>query len=224
MSYEPATLMQAAAEVANLAGKVALRHFRTHLPIETKADGSPVTAADRDAELSARAWIEERFPDDAILGEELGEHVIAGAACFPALGEHIAAAHGCGCWWNGVECKVSNIADLGRATVLTTDERFSADPSRREAWARLAARAPLSRSWGDCYGYLLVATGRAEAMVDPVLSPWDAAPMMPIVEEAGGRFTDWNGKRTAFGGNAIATNAGVSREARLLLGAVGAAR
>ena len=63
----------------------------------------------------------------------------------------------------------------------------------------------------------MVATGRAEVMVDPVLSPWDAAAVMPIVEEAGGVFTDWSGRRTAFGGSAIATNAGVAKEARLLL-------
>ena len=75
----------------------------------------------------------------------------------------------------------------------------------------------MSRTWGDCFGYLLVATGRAEAMCDPVLSPWDAAALQPIIEEAGGTFTDWDGGATAFGGSAIATNRRLAFEVRGLL-------
>ena len=254
MNEPPIGLMEVATEFARAAGQAALRHFRTPLSIEHKADGSPVTIADRAAEQAAREGIEARFPEDGILGEELGstrpgarrqwlvdpidgtqtfvrgvplwgslvavieaDRVLAGAACFPALGEMIAAAAGGGCFWNGAASRVSEISTLEKATALTTDERFGADPSRRAAWTRLAARAALSRSWGDCYGYLLVATGRAEAMVDPKLSAWDSAPVLVIVEEAGGVFTDWSGQRTAAGGSAIATNAGVAREARLLL-------
>jgi len=254
MSRNENGLVEAAAEVARLAGEVALRHYRSGLAVETKADGSPVTAADREAERGAREWIEARFPEDGILGEELGrsrpaaprrwildpidgtktfvrgvplwgslvavvegERVVAGAASFPALGEAIAAAPGFGCWWNGARCAVSDVAEIGRSTVLTTDERFAGDVSRRAGWSRLAERARLSRSWGDCYGYLLVATGRAEVMVDAILAPWDAAAVMAIVEEAGGVFTDWDGARTAFGGSAIATNGGVASAARALL-------
>ena len=77
----------------------------------------------------------------------------------------------------------------------------------------------MDRTWGDCYGYLLVATGRAEVMVDEILSPWDAAALQPIIEEAGGVFTDWTGKRTSFGGNAIATNKVLDAQVRGLLGA-----
>jgi histidinol phosphatase-like enzyme (inositol monophosphatase family) len=255
MREAPGTLMQAAADLARLAGERAYRHYKTHLPVELKADGSPVTAADREAEQAAREWIERRFPEDGILGEELGtvrpeakrrwlidpidgtktfvrgvplwgsiiavaegESVRAGAIYFPALGEVVVAAPGAGCWWNGIECGVSRVADLSRATVLTTDPRFGGDLERREAWDRLATRAAVSRSWGDCYGYLLVATGRAEVMVDPVLSPWDSAALQPIVEEAGGVITDWSGARTAFGGSAVATNSLVAAEARRVLG------
>ena len=100
---------------------------------------------------------------------------------------------------------------------MTTDERFANDAVQRAGWHRLAGRAAVSRSWGDCYGYLLVSTGRAEVMVDGILSPWDAAALMPIVEEAGGVFTDWKGTRTAFGGSAVATNQVVAAESRLLL-------
>lgn len=146
-----------------------------------------------------------------------GERVIAGAACFPALGEGIAAARGCGCWWNGERCAVSTVSELGEAAVMTTDERFPGRPERRAAWARLAARAGLARTWGDAYGYLLVATGRADAMVDDRVAPWDAAPFSVIVEEAGGAFTDWKGVPTAFGGDAIATNRGLAESVRRAL-------
>ncbi len=66
--------------------------------------------------------------------------------------------------------------------------------------------AGTSRTWGDCYGYLLVATGRAEVMVDPVMHVWDTAAVAPIVTEAGGTFTDWQGQPTIYGNEAIATN------------------
>lgn len=256
ISQSPSTLMTAAAEVARLAGDVALRHFRTTLTVEAKADGSPVTIADREAESTARDWLEARFPRDGILGEELGttrpdaarrwivdpidgtrtfvhgvplwgtlvaavegDRVTAGAAYFPAIGEVLAAAPGAGAWWNGARCSVSRVSVLSEATVLTTDERFTHAPSRRDGWSRLADRALMCRSWGDCYGYLLVATGRAELMVDGVLSAWDAAPFLPIIDEAGGVLTDWSGRRTAFGGSAIASNAAIATAARELLGA-----
>jgi histidinol phosphatase-like enzyme (inositol monophosphatase family) len=145
--------------------------------------------------------------------------VLAGAACFPALGESVAAVPGAGAWWNGVRCAVSRVERIEEATVLTTDEHFRHAPARRAAWNTLADGALLSRSWGDCYGYLLVATGRAEVMVDGILSPWDAAAFLPIIEEAGGVLTAWTGERTAFGGDAIASNAVLAATARRLLGA-----
>lgn len=253
------TLMQAAAELARLAGDVAMGHFRAGVAVETKGDGSPVTIADRAAERAAREWLARRFPGDGILGEEFGgeepgaahggatrrwildpidgtksfvrgvplwgtlvavaegETVLAGAACFPAVGELVVAAPGEGCWWNDARCRVSDVSRLEEATVLTTDERFRGQPERREGWRRLAGRTLVSRSWGDAYGYLLVATGRAEVMVDPRMSAWDSAALQPIITEAGGVFTDWDGAPSAFGGSAVATNAGVAREARQLL-------
>jgi histidinol-phosphatase len=251
---EAAGLMQAAAEVARMCGKTALAHFRKGISVEMKKDGTPVTVADREAERAARGWIERHFPDDGILGEELGttrpdakrrwildpidgtktfvrgvplwgtlvgvaagEELLAGAAYFPAVDELLVAAPGQGCLWNGVRCRVSAVEDLAQATVLTTDERFPEHPQRKPGWQTLTGRASMSRTWGDCYGYLLVATGRAEVMVDEVLSPWDAAALFPIIEEAGGRFTDWSGNRTAFGGGAVATNQKLDAQVRELL-------
>ncbi len=148
-----------------------------------------------------------------------GERILAGAAYFPPVGDMLVAAPGQGCWWNGKRSRVSQEASLSKAVVLSTDERFLVHPERGEKWRALAKQVAISRTWGDCYGYLLVATGRAEAMIDEVLSPWDAAALQPIIEEAGGVFTDWTGTRTSFGGNAIATNAALAAPVRELLGA-----
>jgi fructose-1,6-bisphosphatase/inositol monophosphatase family enzyme len=131
--------------------------------------------------------------------------------------ELVAAAPGAGCWWNGSRCHVSDVDTLAQATVLTTDERYRERPEWQAGWRALSAAAGVSRTWGDCFGYLLVATGRAEAMCDPVMSPWDAAALQPIIEEAGGTFTDWNGVTTAFGGSVVATNRRLDGEVRALL-------
>jgi histidinol-phosphatase len=247
-------LMEAALECATLAGTEAHRHWRGRLDVERKADGSPVTVADREAERCARDWLAARFPHDGILGEEFGEErpgarrrwvldpidgtitfvrgvplwgtlvallegdaVLAGAAVFPALGESLCAAPGEGCWANGARARVSAVSSLEDATVLATDEQFRRFPDRGARWRALAARAKVVRSWGDCYGYLLVATGRAEVMVDQALAVWDAAVLHPLIEEAGGVFTDWSGRRTALVGDAIATNGALAVETRRIL-------
>jgi len=146
-----------------------------------------------------------------------GDTVVAGAAYFPAIGEIAVAAVGAGCWWNDSRCSVSTISDISAATVLTSDLQFKAAPERQQVWNDLSDSAAVSRTWGDCYGYLLVATGRAEVMADPIVSAWDVAALMPLITEAGGAFTSWDGKETAFGGSAIATNGALSREVRDIL-------
>ncbi len=146
-----------------------------------------------------------------------GERIVAGAACFPAVNEIVVAAAGCGCWHNDSRCYTSSVADLSNAAVMVTDDRFRGDERRSAAWRELASRCSVARTWGDCYGYLLVATGRAEAMVDDVVSPWDAAALMPIVTEAGGSFTDWTGEATAFGRDVIATNEPLALPVREIL-------
>jgi histidinol-phosphatase len=148
-----------------------------------------------------------------------GETVLAGAIYCPAVGELVAAASGAGCWWNGARCAVSTVGDLSAATILTTDERFVGPRVHAASWRDLAQRVAVSRTWGDCYGYLLVATGRAELMTDPVLSPWDAAALLPVIAEAGGVYSDWHGCVTAFSGaGVIATNAALAEEIRSHLG------
>lgn len=146
-----------------------------------------------------------------------GDTVLAGAAFFPALDELVAAAPGEGCWWNGSRARVSSVDTLDHATALITDDRFPDAPARGERWRALVSRVAVARTWGDCYGYLLVATGRAEIMADDIVNAWDTAALFPIITEAGGHFTSWSASVTAFGGDAIATNGGVSDAARTLL-------
>jgi fructose-1,6-bisphosphatase/inositol monophosphatase family enzyme len=282
-------LLAAVTEVARLAGDVALTYFdrarRSTLDVEFKSDGSPVTAADRAAESTAREWIERHFPADGIVGEELGtvrpdaarrwfidpidgtksfvrgvplwgtlvavaegDAVRAGAIHCAAAGELVAGALGQGSWLNGVRCHVSAVSRLDRATVLATEptatrsadramdqaarrgtraakRRMAPAPTtgrtivdrRWRAWSRIAERAAVARTWGDAYGYLLVASGRAEVMVDAVMHPWDTAALAPIITEAGGAFTDWQGAPTALGGSSIATNAALASEVRQIL-------
>jgi len=148
------------------------------------------------------------------------EEVVAGAAAFPAVEEFIVAAPAHGCWHNDSQCRVSSTDSLEAATVLVTDDRNFPSSECRAGWDALSRRAAVSRSWGDCYGYLLVATGRADVMVDPVLHPWDAPMFLPVVEEAGGVFTSWNGTRDAFAADVIATNRALAVAAREVLTAV----
>jgi fructose-1,6-bisphosphatase/inositol monophosphatase family enzyme len=109
------------------------------------------------------------------------------------------------------------VSELGAARLVTTDARFNRDASRRDRWLQLQNGARSMRTWGDCYGYLLVATGRADVMVDDVISGWDVAALLPVITEAGGAFTDWRGQTTAFGGDAIATNSLLASTVREIL-------
>lgn len=145
--------------------------------------------------------------------------VIAGAIYCPAVEEMVAAAVGCGCWYNGARCAVSQVSTLEEATTsFVTDARFPYNPHRAERWKALGAQVAVARTWGDCYGYVQVATGRAELMVDDRLSPWDAASLIPIIREAGGVYTDWRGGHEVDGGDGVASNAVLSRPLRDALG------
>jgi histidinol-phosphatase len=141
-----------------------------------------------------------------LLGIEVDGIPAVGVAHFPALDETVAAALGEGCYWNGGPARVSSVSSLPEAAVLTTDPALLLEDPLRSGWERLVRTSSLARTWGDCYGHALVATGRAEVMVDPILSPWDAAPFIPILQEAGGRFTDRDGIARLDGGSGISSN------------------
>jgi histidinol phosphatase-like enzyme (inositol monophosphatase family) len=190
-----------------------------------------------------RERINERYPDHAVLGEEMGEtgsggpcrwildpidatrafmhgvpffgvligiewegEPVVGVVHFPALSETVAAARGLGCRWNGTPCRTSRVDRIEDALILTTDVESTLSRPEGPGWLSLQKRARFSRTWGDCYGHCLVATGRAEVMVDPVMASWDAAPFVTIATEAGGRFTTREGATTIHGGSGISTN------------------
>jgi len=142
---------------------------------------------------------------DILASLEVDGQMLVGVCHLPALGDTIAAARGCGCAWNGRPARVTKTSALTEATIVYSDSRLLA---RRlgTGWDALQQASLLQRGWGDCYGHCLVATGRADVMLDPVMNPWDCAALVPILQESGGRFTDWRGRSRIDGGDAVSTN------------------
>jgi histidinol-phosphatase len=141
-----------------------------------------------------------------LIGLEGDGEPIVGVCYLPALDEMTAAARGEGCLHNGRRARVSTVAQLQDAVLLSSDAESFEQYGRSAAYNELRAQAKFTRTWGDCYGHILVATGRAEIMLDPIMAIWDCAALLPIMQESGGTFTDWNGISTIKGGNAISTN------------------
>jgi histidinol-phosphatase len=254
-----------AVDIACEAGELTLRYFRgQNLKVERKADQSPVTIADREAEELLRRRIGERFANDGIVGEEFGtvegvneyqwvldpidgtksficgiplyttlvavlknDQPVIGVIHAPGRAETVYAAKGGGCWYNEEKAatpqaaRVSPVERLDDALLLTTELKSFLHNRRADAlgrFMRLQQLARVTRTWGDGYGYLMVATGRAEIMIDPVVNLWDAAPLQPVIEEAGGHFSDWNGTPTIHAGEAVATNGRVTADVLKFLG------
>ena len=141
-----------------------------------------------------------------LLAYELDTKVELGVAHFPALNETIWARRGGGCFWNGRKVGVSAVNDFRDVALMLSDYKHLADAGHAALSNKLLQITRLQRTWGDAYGHILVATGRAEIMLDPYMSVWDCGPLLPIVEEAGGKFTDWQGVPTIHGKNAFSTN------------------
>ena len=247
--------MEIAADAAWQAGKLTLRYFQTGVAVETKADSTPVTIADRSSEEFLVEFLHREFPQDAFLGEEKGERPgtsgyrwiidpidgtksfvqgvplyavlvaledpsgesVLGVIGFPGLSEIVVAAAGEGCFWNGRRARVSTVDTLADACVVYTGAECFEMTGSDDAYRAIRDRGRVVRGWGDAFGHVLVATGRAEAMLDPVLGLWDIAPLIPIVEEAGGVFSDWKGLRTLHGTSGITTNSALAQEIRSLV-------
>jgi myo-inositol-1(or 4)-monophosphatase len=156
-----------------------------------------------------------------LIGLEIEGVCEVGVARFPALGETIAAATGLGCWWNGRRARVSETQQLKDGVLLHYDAANFARYGKQAAWERLTQAGGFRAGWCDAYGYLLVATGRAELMLDPALYPWDGAPFIPILREAGGYFGDWQGHPTIYGREGLATTQALLPEVLSLLNAAG---
>lgn len=139
-----------------------------------------------------------------LIGVEVKGAASVGVIYMPALDEMVAAGRGLGCTWNGRPAHVSGQKNLAEAALMSSSivSCYRKTPN----FAKLADATLLQRTWGDCYGYALVATGRADVMVDPGMKLWDSAPMLPIIEEAGGRFTNWKGEATIHVDESVASN------------------
>lgn len=146
-----------------------------------------------------------------LLALEFDGQPLGGAIFIPALDETIVAAMGQGAWTRRGEqpwerARVSDRAELSEAIFVTTQVDSFDARGAGDCYRRLEQEAWLTRSWGDGYGYLLVATGRADLMVDPICNPWDVAAILPVIVEAGGKFTDWRGNPTVRGGDGVGSN------------------
>lgn len=124
----------------------------------------------------------------------------------PALNEMVSASIGGGCYLNGEKITVRDCSNLSYATLLTTDVTHIYKHKFDKPFEELLSSVRIHRTWGDAYGHLMVATGRADIMFDPILKIWDAAALLPVITEAGGSYTDVNGNETIETGNAISTN------------------
>lgn len=146
-----------------------------------------------------------------LVGVEHEGRSVIGVIDIPALGECAYAATGHGAWYIKADAepcpaRVSTRKPLADGLFLTSQVDSFAERGALEAYHELERTAYITRTWGDAYGYLLVATGRAEVMVDPIVNAWDTAAIGPVVEEAGGAFVNWQGRPTTHSGEAIGCN------------------
>ncbi len=152
-----------------------------------------------------------------LIGLEFGGRSVLGVIHLPALGETVFARQGGGAWQQRIgseirPARVSATEKLEQGIFVTSQVDSFTERGAARVFDRLQTTAWITRTWGDAYGYYLVATGRATLMVDPVMSVWDAAAILPVLQEAGGRFTDWNGEATVRGGEGVGSNGWVHRE------------
>jgi len=126
---------------------------------------------------------------------------IASVIRLPAMKSAVWAVNGGGAFLDGREVRASKVSQLSDALVLSGTVNTMEDKGFGEGFTKLRRSARLHRGWGDCYGYYLVAAGRAEIMVDPVVSMWDIAPFPLLMKEAGGKFSTIDGKTELFDAN-----------------------
>ena len=235
-------------ELAKVSSEIIKGYFRTEINIESKADNSPVTIADKKAEEAMRELITKNFPGHGIIGEEYGESnkddeykwildpidgtksFICGAYSFgtligllkngkPILGvynhpilDDFLIGDNYETKINGTKTLMRKCSDLSNAVLLTTDHLSIETYQDIEKFNNLIKKVKLYRNWGDCYGYYLLATGYADIMIDPIMSPWDLLPLIPIIKGAGGVITDFRGNDAVKGKSAVAASDHIHRE------------
>ena len=229
-------------ELAQASGDIIKRYFRSGVAVETKADESPVTIADRQAEEVMREMIMKAYPDHGIIGEEFGNYneeaeyqwvldpidgtksFVSGTFLFgtliglmkagqPIVGaihhpvtSHLLVGDGKTAELNGEPVKVSAKRDLREALLCYTDFIDVGKYQNGIAFQQLMGMTSINRTWGDCHGYFLVATGYADVMLDPIMHLWDIVALIPVIEGAGGKITSWNGGAPLSGNGVIASN------------------
>jgi len=228
-----------AERLADAAGEIIRPYFRADLNIERKADESPVTIADREAEQAMRAIIQAECPDHGIRGEEFPEiegagewrwilDPIDGTKLFitgiPLFGTLIALAHNGtpvigvvdqpisrerwtggrdgAASFNGAKIKTNSRDNLAGANLFTTSLN-EYDPDQAQAFARLSAATSLTRQGTDCYAFAMLAMGFVDIVVETNLKEWDMAAHIPVIENAGGIVTDWQGRPLRFDGQMV---------------------
>ena len=146
---------------------------------------------------------------------------LLGCCHFPPTGQTLVAARGAGAWLDGVRVRVSDCDDLSAARVVTSGLEYWRDhgtDALRAGWERLVRASRFARTWGDAFGYYLVATGRAEVFADPICGQYyDFAPFEVIIPEAGGRLTQFGGAPLGAMTTAIASNGRLHDAARAVL-------
>jgi histidinol-phosphatase len=250
-----------AISAAEEAGRIARGYFPDYTAadfahrVEWKADNSPVTVADREAEAHLRATLLRSFPDDGFLGEESGDQVgtsgyrwiidpvdgtrcfvrgiplwatlvglefrgemIAGVAVEPVPGNTYRALRGDGAYRNDRRIRVSDVDRLDGAMLFYSNFTYFSQAGKRAELLRLIDATQRERGYGDYYGFVLVAQGSGDLMADYGVHAWDVAGLKVIVEEAGGRFTDWDGGHDITRTDAIASNGKLHEAARAILG------
>jgi len=142
-----------------------------------------------------------------MIGLEVDGEMQLGVIDLPALSETVYAERGYGAYRNVHRLSVSTVDSLAEATLLTSSESYLIGSSNRHVLDSIKHEVRLIRMWGDCWGHTLIASGQADIMVEPKMSPWDAAALVPIIEEAGGRCFDYSGARTIYGKGFVTANA-----------------
>ena len=229
-------------EAARAGGVVALEHYRRGVSVSLKADRSPVTAADHEAERAIVEVLLGRCPDHGALGEELGEsgardrrfiidpidgtrnfvrriptwavligleehgQVMGGVVYQPATNVLHTAWRGEGAWRDGQRIRVSPVDALDHALVVHSSVNFLRRSAYWEGFLHLADRTQVQRGFGDFSAYLWVAEGQGEIALSTTVKAWDVAALKVVVEEAGGRLTDLDGRTGIYGSTVFASN------------------
>jgi histidinol-phosphatase len=152
-----------------------------------------------------------------LVGLEYRGEQIAGVVEVPALGHTYRALRGDGAYRGDRRLRVSEVSDLGEAMLFYSGISWFTRAGKEAEFLELARRTQRQRGFGDFYGFVLVAQGSGEVMVEHGVHPWDVAAIKPLVEEAGGRYSDWDGGPSINRPDVLISNGRLHEEVLALL-------